>query len=960
MPRGLRLAFLSLVLFGVGFVARADVKTNGEIAGVVQSADDKTVLPGASVTLTGSGLIQKSITVTSSGNGSFRFGNLNPGDFTVTVAMPGFGTQQIAVTVSVGKTSNVPVQLQLAKTAESVTVKGEAPLIDKTSPQLTTNYNTRLLQELPTTRNYIDVLESAPTVTDRSAFGAGGNVDGYDIFGFGAATNSYSLNGVMVNALEFGNTWVNPNYDTIAEIQLVGPGASAEYGNYTGAAVNVVTKAGTNEFHGGASAWYTSDKLTADNSDGIADLKQNVTKNKWEGAVNVGGPIIKEKLLFFISAAYYTSATAPFADPNQPPHDYIYNDNKRQSYQARLDFLVNNQNTIFGMYNRDPILEKGDGLLPCCGPEIGFTRDWNTNTATVAWQSVWGTNTSTELKYAGVNGHNYRIPVAPLDVPQVYDARVGIKQYNSTGFQRKQANNRHEGIGTVTHYVDNFIGASHELKGGIEYEYGQTTTQFITSGNVFLYIFPYSGTTNYLEAVVNYNQDQNTQLKRPAAFINDNLRFGSHVTANLGVRYDRPDYIDQNTGQTILKFNSNWSPRVGISYDFAGDGKTVAHASYGRYYEKVPTYGPGYYSGTGNTPITYYGLYTDAAIDPTDWQAIEALLLRPENITFDFQSQAVPVIGSPKNPMSEVFSASLERQLGPRTAVSLSFVAKEEKNYLGLLNTNGPQWVPYDFTTHFSTNPSLPSDLQDPTQFDGLKPPLFNLAPGSPGPDQGAFGNINYLFQHQRLLTLEVRSNPFERLRVNASVTHENTRGNHNNNECAVLSLCTNFRDGNPNYSDNPYVLGELGAVHEWQIKAYGYYSLPLNIALGASFRWLSGSPYGVAVNGFRIPGFNGNPGFYQILLEPTDARHQPDASILDLQLSKGFNFGPATVTLLASISNVFNASYQAFDYYNNDPFATYTYQQNADGRPASAFGKPQSFNAGPPRVTRFGLRVTF
>jgi outer membrane receptor protein involved in Fe transport len=950
----LRLGFLSLVLVGVGLAARADVKTYGEISGVVQSADDKTVLPGASVTLTGAGLIQKSITVTSGPNGSFRFQNLNPGDYTVTVAMPGFGSQQIAVTASVGKTANVPVFLQLAKTSEALTVQGEAPLIDKTSPQLTTTYTSKLLDELPTTRNYIDVIESAPTVTDRSAFGAGGQTEGYDIFGFGAATNSYSLNGVMVNALEFGNTWVNPNYDTIAEIQLVGPGASSEYANYTGAAVNIVTKAGTNEFHGGGSAWYTSDKLTATNDGGIADLKQNVVKDKWEGAINVGGPIFKEKLLFFASAAYYTSATAAFADPNQPPHDYLYNDNKRQSYQLRLDYLLNSQNTISGMYNRDPILEKNDGLLPCCSPDIAFTRDWNTNTGVLSWQSVWGTNTSTEAKYAAVNGHNYRIPVASLDIPGVTDVRVGYKQYNSTGFVRYQANNRHEGIGTLTHYVDNFLGASHELKGGVEYEYAQTGTVLHEGGNMFIYIFSYSATQSYIDIGVNYNNNQHSQLKRPGAFINDNLRFGSHLTANLGVRFDHPDYIDQNTGKSLLTF-TNWSPRVGLSYDFAGDGKTVAHASYGRYYEKVPTYGPGYYAGTGNTPITYYAVITDAPVDPTNWQAIVDLVVRPENITQVFTSQAVPVIGDPKNPLSDVFSASLERQVGPRTAVSLSFVAKDEKNYLGLLNTNNPQFEFFPVTTNLT---NLPADLVNPSQFNGLHPPLWNVVGDSP--DQQAFGNIGYLFQHQRLLTLEVRSNPIERLRLNGSVTYENNRGNHDNNECAVLSLCTNYKADNPNFSENPYVLGEMPAAHKWQVKAYGYYNFPLDISLGASYRYLSGTPWGASTYSYRIPGFKPAGGFQYVLLEPKDARHQPGASLLDLQLSKSVRVGPAVVTALASVTNVLNTGYQAFDYYNNDPYGVYTYQRNPDGTPASSFGKPQNFMSGPPRVTRFGLRVTF
>jgi len=946
-----RPVLLFALAVSVASVTFADVRTFGDIEGTVQS-DDHAVLPGASVTLTGEGLIQKSITVTSGANGVFRFTNIKPGHYTVTVSLAGFATEQLGVTVSVGKVANVPTTLHLQKTSEAVMVHAEAPIIDKTSPQITTNYSTKLLEELPTTRNYIDVLESAPTVTDRSAYGAGGNVEGYDIFGFGAATNLYNVNGVAVNALEFGNTWVNPNMDTIAELQVVGPGASAEYGNYTGATINIVTKAGTNDFHGSVAGWYTSDKLTADNSGGIADLQSQVVKDKWEGAGTFGGPIVKEKLLFFVGIAAYGSQTAPFADPTQPPAPYIYNDQKRQSYQIRLDYLLNNSNTIFGMYNRDPIKETDDGLLPCCGPEIGYSRDWNTNTGTVAWQSIWSPSTTSELKAAAVQGTNYRIPVAPLNVPAVYDYRVGFQQFNSTGFQRLQANNRYEGIGTVTHYLDKFLGGAHDLKFGVEYEHAQARTQFILGGNEEFVLYPYNGATNYLEAVVNYNVDQRSKLERPAAFVNDTIHFG-RLTANVGLRYDHPAISDLNTGKDILVFN-NWSPRIGFSYDILGDGTTVAHAAYGRYYEKVPTYGPGFYSGVSGTPTSYYSVFTDHPPAPTDWPALEALIVQPQNLFYYFSSTAVPVQGGTKNPLSDVISASIERQLGPRTAVSLSFVAKEEKNYLGLLNTNNPQFVPYHTTVDFSGNPP---PIDDPTQWDGTSPPLWNIVGALP--DQKLFGNVDFLFQHQRLLTAEIKSNPTSELRVNASFTYEHTRGNYDNNECAALALCTNFRADNPNFSQNPYQVGDLSAVHKYQVKVYGYYHFPWDITLGTSYRWLSGTPWGATVASYRIPGFHA-AGFYSVPLEPKDARHQPGSHLLDLQLSKSIVLSNVTVTALCSVTNVTNTGYQTFDYYNNDPYGTYTYQFNADGTPVSNFGKPQNFNSGPPRVTRFGLRVTF
>ena len=112
----------------------------------------------------------------------------------------------------------------------------------------------------------------------------------------------------------------------------------------------------------------------------------------------------------------------------------------------------------------------------------------------------------------------------------------------------------------------------------------------------------------------------------------------------------------------------------------------------------------------------------------------------------------------------------------------------------------------------------------------------------------------------------------------------------------------------------------------------------------------------------FRVPGLNQGewPGFAAVRLEAKDARHQDSAAILDLQLGKSLDIGRVSVTPLVTILNVFNESYQAFDFYNNNINATYTYERNEDGSPASSFGKPQSFNSGRPRQTRVGMRVTF
>ena len=277
MRAGARFGILLAIGVFWGGLAYADITRSGEVVGTVES-DDGTILPGATVKLAGETLIQREITQTTDERGSFRFLNVNPGSYTVTVTMDGFGAREVTVNVNVGRTSTIDVVLPLARTAEEVMVRGEAPLIDKTTPQFQTNYTAKELAQIPSSRNYIDVVDTAPGLDNRMAFGAGGNVDGYDRFGFGAATNQYQINGVSTSNLQFGNTWVNPNYDTIQEVQIVGPGASAEYSEFTGAVVNVVTKTGTNEFHGGFTVYGTASTFQANNSGGIIDLEQPTTK----------------------------------------------------------------------------------------------------------------------------------------------------------------------------------------------------------------------------------------------------------------------------------------------------------------------------------------------------------------------------------------------------------------------------------------------------------------------------------------------------------------------------------------------------------------------------------------------------------------------------------------------------------------------------------------------------------
>ena len=241
---------LILPLFTAEVFAQGSMAT-GDIEGSVQDPDG-TGLPGATVTVTGENLIQDSVTKVTGANGDYVFRALRPGSYTVTVEMPGFAGQLFNASVQTGITANINFTLELEGVSETVTVSGETPLIDVTESSINANYGEEFIQNIPIAREFAAIGDLTAGFTDRGAYGAGANVedDSTGRYRRGSSANAYKINGVDVTEPDWGATWVNPSIDTVAEIQVVSIGASAEYGNFTGASINIVTKGGTNDFRG--------------------------------------------------------------------------------------------------------------------------------------------------------------------------------------------------------------------------------------------------------------------------------------------------------------------------------------------------------------------------------------------------------------------------------------------------------------------------------------------------------------------------------------------------------------------------------------------------------------------------------------------------------------------------------------------------------------------------------------
>src|SRR5512136_2994498 len=246
--------FVFLFVFGLGLLggtAHAQTQT-GTVLGRITDAQGG-VLPGATVTLNGPRGSQTGVT---DGQGEYRFVGVIPASYSAKVELSGFVTQEEnPVVVGMGKTNTVNFTLKIGGVTETVEVVGMSSAIDLKSSATDTPLTQELLSSMPIfDATATDLLNNAPGINSGSAYG--GQAD------YG---NALLLDGVDTRDPEGGSAWTFFNQDLIQEIQIGGLGAPAEYGGFTGAIINTITKSGSNLFSGLFSLRYTNNSLAGDN-----------------------------------------------------------------------------------------------------------------------------------------------------------------------------------------------------------------------------------------------------------------------------------------------------------------------------------------------------------------------------------------------------------------------------------------------------------------------------------------------------------------------------------------------------------------------------------------------------------------------------------------------------------------------------------------------------------------------
>jgi hypothetical protein len=295
---------LALVLATFG-IASAQETTSGSITGEVTDAQGGPV-PGATVTLTST---QGTKTFTTDVNGRFFAPFLTPGTYGVKVELTGFSpVEQKNVLVRLGQRVDLSgLVLKVGGLEEVVEVVGSAPVVDTNSTTAGGVLDSDQMARLPVGRRFTDTLYLVPGVSDSSGAGAANP----SIGGGSGLENNYIVDGVNITETGFGGVGsYNSTYgslgtgvttDFIKETQVKTAGFEAEFGQSTGGVVNVVTKSGTNNFHGAVFGYFRPEQLesTWEPLHSPQGTVNTVGRNEYDMGVSLGGPLVKDKAFFF-------------------------------------------------------------------------------------------------------------------------------------------------------------------------------------------------------------------------------------------------------------------------------------------------------------------------------------------------------------------------------------------------------------------------------------------------------------------------------------------------------------------------------------------------------------------------------------------------------------------------------------------------------------------------------------
>jgi hypothetical protein len=575
------------------------------------------VLPGVTVTAVheATGNVFTAVT---DGTGAYRI-PARAGAYRVTAELSGFTTvTRTGVELLVGQLVAVNFQMTISTVQESVTVTGEAPLVDTTTSSLAGNIDPRQMQDLPVLgRNWIDLVTLAPGSRANAV-----SEQGEPVAGTSRRDFQINLDGQQVTS-NLTPTASQPRIsrDAIAEFQFVSSRFDATQGRSSGVQVNAITKSGTNTFAGSLSGYFRHDSLNA--ADPIA--RSVLPYSQQQVSSTYGGPIVRDRFHFF---GYYeydrNPATVGFETPYTSFNFALTSLRRVDLAGVRLDYQLSPQLRFMmrgNLYNRDIPYEGAGGATN--HPASMFDNITRMKGVNTSLTQVLGSRAVNEVKagwqslyYDNVNYTEWaQHPAAPQGITR------GSPRITFVGYSIAGNANQPQYLGQDLYSLRDDLSASftargrHDVKIGGEYLFADYRMLNTRNGMGVIdaqggrppanleQLFPVwddASTWNlnaisplvrrYTVGIGNflYNQKRHTA----AAWVQDDWTLTPRLTLNLGVRWDsafgvfaneavlRPWLEADRPGEPV-----NLAPRLGFAYSL--DDRTVVRGGAGLYFGEV-------------------------------------------------------------------------------------------------------------------------------------------------------------------------------------------------------------------------------------------------------------------------------------------------------------------------------------------------------------------------------------
>jgi hypothetical protein len=957
LTRSLRRLSIGLALVGLALVAR-EAAAQGAGATLEGRVVDSSgaAAPGATITVVAPATGFTRAT-TSDADGSFRFASLPVGTYDVTVKLSGFKTiEQKAVVLNVATTRTVDVSLAVASVEEAVTVMAESPVVIS-EPAIGTVVSQKELENLPLNgRQFANLGALAPGTT--LAYNPDPTKPGQLTIalngGIGRNVN-FLIDGGDNTDDTIGGALQNFSIEGVQEFKIQTQEYKAEYGRSTGGVLTVVSKTGTNDFHGSAFGFLRDDSLNSTTeSEKLAGGTKNAYSRKQFGG-SFGGPIVKDKVHFFGTYegtrrdTNYTVATGglyptsdgqavslPFTD-DLVTGKVTANLTPKQMLQVRFGYQKNTDK-----YGASPlavpdslgtITNKYSSILAGHSAQVG-DRAFNEFVFqyTKFEDSITADSTTSTLQYpsGAHSGQNINTPQATNQTK--YQFKDDLAFSRTMGKQR------------------------HDFKVGFNYIHEPTLGGNFSTGVAPAFTFLQDKVGSPVTDITKNggNSDYNTPVDQFSIYAQDDWHPNERLTLNIGVRYDVWTGFDLNqtnnpiwkTLSTQTKYNesylqdfqggkggvlsndtNNIAPRVGFTYDLSGRGKHFVRGGYGIYYDFPYT----------NATILFPAIAVQTNFG-VEYNNSNPSGIRNPDGTFFQPGQPLPPNLLPSlsaNPPNEVASPTLKTPKANQA--SLGFSSEVAKGLGITLDVVNVQYR--DLPFRFRANPLTSAGVRRFSDFGN-----FRIWYGKGKADYWG-GNIG------------LRARVSDRLSVQGFYTLSSVKGD-------VLAGADEFRLSDVNYqpdlgigrdvSVNPLnplcdaCIGPLNTDARHRVTLAATYDMPYQITLSGVFRFHSATPINIHAgrdlngDGFRI---DLPPGVANVNSGRGESFKQ-----LDLRLSKIVKFSSsASIEAMAEVFNVFNSTNPA-GFVGNQSAANYL-------QPTRFAGDPLQ---GEQRLAQFGLRLRF